>query len=65
MICGTGFLLDVMWAQAFGLVWSSIQHEFGFADKEFGNLFAAFAAGITVGGFVWGVLVDVIGSLPI
>ena len=54
-----------MWAQAFALVLSSIQHEFGFSDKESGNLFSAFFAGITVGGFVWGILVDVIGSLSI
>ena len=64
-ICGTGFLLDVMWAQAFGLAASNIQREFGFSDQEFGNIAAAFSAGITAGAFVWGVLVDVVGSLPI
>jgi MFS family permease len=52
-----------MWTQAFAFVWSSIQREFGFSDKEFGNLFAAFAVGMTLGSFVWGILVDVIGSL--
>ncbi|KAG8215101.1 major facilitator superfamily domain-containing protein [Butyriboletus roseoflavus] len=60
-ICGTGFFLDVMWAQAFGLASSNIQREFGFSDKEFGNIAAAFTAGVTAGAFVWGVLVDVVG----
>ena len=54
-----------MWAVVFGLASSNMQREFGFSDKEYGNLYSAFFAGITVGGFVWGVLVDVIGSLPI
>ena len=57
--------MDVMWAVVFGLASSNMQREFGFSDKEYGNLYSAFFAGITVGGFVWGVLVDVIGSLPI
>ena len=54
-----------MWAQAFGLSASSLQREFGFSDKEFGNISAAFTAGITAGAFIWGVLVDVVGSLLI
>ena len=54
-----------MWAHTFGLAASNIQREFGFSDKEFGNIAAAFSSGITAGAFVWGVLVDVVGSLPI
>lgn len=54
-----------MWAQAFGLAASNIQRELGFSDKEFGNISAAFTSGITAGAFVWGVLVDVVGSFAI
>ena len=64
-ICGTGFFLDVLWGEAFGLFASSLQREFGFSDKEFGNIAAAFTAGNTAGAFIWGILVDVVGSLPI
>lgn len=64
-ICGTGYLLDVMWAQAFGLAIPNLQRELGFSDKQYGNLGSSFSAGITAGAFVWGILVDVIGGLPI
>ena len=64
-ICGTGFWLDVMWAQGLGLVLPNIQREFGYSDKEYGKLFSAFIAGLTAGAFMWGVLVDVIGQSPV
>lgn len=60
-LCGFGYLIDLMWAQAFGLVLSPMQQEFGFDDDQSGNLSTAFSAGLTAGAFVWGVLVDVIG----
>ena len=55
--------MDCLWGQSFGLVSSNIQRELGFSDKEFGNIAAAFTAGVTAGAFIWGVLVDVVGSL--
>jgi MFS family permease len=60
-LCGFGYMLDLLWAQAFGLVVSPLQQELGFSDGEVGNIFSAFAAGLTAGAFVWGVLVDIIG----
>jgi MFS family permease len=60
-LCGFGYFLDLLWAQAFGLVISPIQLEFGFADAELGNILTSFSAGLTAGAFVWGVLVDIIG----
>jgi MFS family permease len=60
-LCGLGYLIDLMWAQAFGLVLSPMQQELGFGDDQTGNLSTAFSAGLTAGAFVWGVLVDVIG----
>jgi MFS family permease len=60
-LCGLGYLIDLMWAQAFGLVLSPMQQELGFSDGQSGNLSTAFSAGLTAGAFVWGVLVDIIG----
>jgi MFS family permease len=60
-LCGFGYMIDLMWAQAFGLVLSPMQQELGFGDDQTGNLSTAFSAGLTAGAFVWGVLVDVIG----
>jgi MFS family permease len=60
-LCGFGYMIDLMWAQAFGLVLSPMQQELGFGDGQTGNLSTAFSAGLTAGAFVWGVLVDVIG----
>lgn len=33
LLCGFGYLLDLMWAQAFGLVLSPLQQEFGFSGE--------------------------------
>jgi MFS family permease len=60
-LCGLGYMIDLMWAQAFGLVLSPMQQELGFGTDQTGNLSTAFSAGLTAGAFVWGVLVDVIG----
>jgi MFS family permease len=61
VLCGCGYLIDLMWAQAFGLVLSPIQQELGFGADQTGKLSTAFSIGLTAGAFVWGVLVDVIG----
>lgn len=60
-LCGFGYLLDLLWAQAFGLVVTPMQNEFGFSDADLGNIFTSFSAGLTAGAFVWGILVDVVG----
>lgn len=60
-LCGFGYMIDLMWAQAFGLVLSPIQQELGFGADQTGKLSTAFSIGLTSGAFVWGVLVDVIG----
>lgn len=61
VLCGFGYLLDLMWANGISLVAPPLQAEFGFSDEELGNLFVAFSLGLTVGAFVWGLLVDIIG----
>ncbi|KAF2661078.1 MFS general substrate transporter [Lophiostoma macrostomum CBS 122681] len=60
-LCGLGYMIDLMWAQAFGLVLSPMQQELGFGSGQTGNLSTAFSSGLTAGAFVWGVLVDIVG----
>ncbi|KAI8942714.1 hypothetical protein NX059_000762 [Plenodomus lindquistii] len=60
-LCGLGYLIDLMWAQAFGLILSPLQQEMGFGPDETGKLSTAFSVGLTAGALVWGILVDIIG----
>ncbi|EEU41145.1 uncharacterized protein NECHADRAFT_46366 [Fusarium vanettenii 77-13-4] len=59
-LCGFGYMLDLLWAQAFGLVLSPLQQELGFGNDESGNISTSFNAGLTAGAFVWGLLADII-----
>lgn len=63
-LCGFGYMLDLLWAQAFGLVLSPLQQELGFGNDESGNISTSFNAGLTAGAFVWGLLADIIGMPP-
>lgn len=49
LLCGFGYFLDLLWAQAFGLVVPVMQYEFGFSDAQYGNIFTCFSAGLTAG----------------
>ncbi|RPA85102.1 MFS general substrate transporter [Ascobolus immersus RN42] len=60
-LCGLGYFLDLLWAQAFGLIATPLQQELGFNTDQLGNIFTAFSSGLCAGAFVWGVLVDIIG----
>ncbi|KAF5515917.1 putative MFS-type transporter [Colletotrichum siamense] len=60
-LCGFGYMLDLLWAQAFGLVLKPLQQEMGFGDGQSGNIATSFNAGLTAGAFVWGFLADIIG----
>lgn len=60
-LCGFGYMLDLLWAQAFGLTLSPLQQELGFGNDQSGNISTSFNAGLTAGAFVWGVLSDVFG----
>ncbi|KAJ5016529.1 putative MFS-type transporter [Colletotrichum sp. SAR 10_99] len=67
-LCGFGYMLDLLWAQAFGLVLKPLQQEMGFGDGQSGNIATSFNAGLTAGAFVWGFLADIIGvggNIPI
>lgn len=62
-LCGCGYFLDLLWAQAFGLVLSPLQQELGFGDGKSGNIATSFNAGLTAGAFFWGFIADIIGQL--
>lgn len=62
-LCGFGYMLDLLWAQAFGLVLSPLQQELGFGDGASGNIATSFNAGLTAGAFAWGFLADIIGMM--
>jgi MFS family permease len=53
--------LDLCWAQAFGLIAGALQAELNVPDNQIGNIYTAFAAGLTVGALFWGLSVDIIG----
>ncbi|KAM5359825.1 hypothetical protein ACJZ2D_014167 [Fusarium nematophilum] len=61
-LCGFGYMLDLLWAQAFSLVLSPLQQELGFGNDESGNISTSLNAGLTAGAFVWGFLADIIGT---
>lgn len=61
-LCGFGYLLDLLWAQAFGLALSPLQQELGFGNDRSGNISTAFSSGLTAGAFFWGALSDVVGT---
>ncbi|KAJ9636629.1 hypothetical protein H2204_005229 [Knufia peltigerae] len=61
LLCGFGYLLDLLWAQAFGLIITPMQTEFGFDDTALGHIFTSFPLGLTFGALVWGILVDILG----
>lgn len=37
-LCGFGYLLDLLWAQAFGLVLGPLEQELGFSGNASGNI---------------------------
>ncbi|KAE8234462.1 hypothetical protein CF326_g492 [Tilletia indica] len=63
ILAGFGYMLDLMWAQAYGLVASPIQKELN-VGADVANLSTAFSTGLTVGAFAFGIAVDVFGRKP-
>ncbi|KAG6061880.1 hypothetical protein E4U17_006686 [Claviceps sp. LM77 group G4] len=61
VLCGFGYFLDLLWAQAFGLVLSPLQQEMGFRDGQSGRISTSFSAGLTAGAIFWGLMSDVVG----
>lgn len=58
---GFGYFLDLLWAEAFGLVLSPLQQEFGFPSDKTSNISVCFSAGLTAGAAFWGIMVDIVG----
>lgn len=61
-LCGFGYFLDLLWAQAFGLVLGPLQQELGFSDGQSGKISTSFNAGLTAGSFFWGFTADIVGA---
>ncbi|KDE05108.1 hypothetical protein MVLG_04548 [Microbotryum lychnidis-dioicae p1A1 Lamole] len=61
LLCGGGYMLDILWAQAFGLIATPLYQELNVTGGAQTNIFTAFSAGLTVGAFTFGLGVDVIG----
>lgn len=61
-LCGFGYLLDLLWAQAFGLVLGPLQQELGFTNRQSGNISTSFNAGLTAGALFWGFMSDIVGT---
>ncbi|RDA86155.1 hypothetical protein CP532_3008 [Ophiocordyceps camponoti-leonardi (nom. inval.)] len=60
-LCGFGYFLDLLWAQAFALVLSPLQQELGFSNSQSGNISMSFNVGLTTGAFFWGFMSDIVG----
>jgi len=59
-LCGFGYFLDLAWAQGVGLIASAIYQEMGVVGNT-GLIFTLANAGLAIGAFGFGFLVDVIG----
>lgn len=60
-LCGFGYFLDLAWSQGVGLIATAIYQEMGVAPGNDGNIWACANAGLAIGAFSWGIIVDVIG----
>ncbi|PHH63902.1 hypothetical protein CDD81_5350 [Ophiocordyceps australis] len=60
-LCGFGYFLDLMWAQAFSLCLSPLQQELGFSNSQSGRISTCFNAGLTAGALFWGFMSDIVG----
>lgn len=60
-MCGFGYFLDLAWSQGVGLIASAVWQEFGVSDAATANLWSCANAGLALGAFTWGILVDIIG----
>ncbi|KAI3478487.1 hypothetical protein L1887_59542 [Cichorium endivia] len=61
-LCGCGYFIDLLWAQALGLIVTQVAYEFdGQIHGATGPLQTAFSTGLTVGAFFFGFAVDVVG----
>ncbi|KAK0546774.1 hypothetical protein OC846_005133 [Tilletia horrida] len=63
ILAGFGYMLDLMWAQAYGLVATPIATELN-VGPNVADLSTAFSTGLTVGAFAFGIAVDVFGRKP-
>lgn len=60
-LCGFGYFLDLAWSQGVGLIATAVYQEMNVPDADTGNIWSCANAGLAIGAFSFGILVDVIG----
>lgn len=60
-LCGFGYFLDLAWAQGVGLIASAIYQEMDVPSKRYGDIWSCANAGLAIGAFGFGMLIDIIG----
>jgi len=60
-LCGFGYFLDLAWAQGVGLIATAIYQEMNVPASSYGNIWSLANAGLAIGAFSFGLLVDIIG----
>lgn len=60
-LCGFGYFLDLAWSQGVGLIATAIYQEMNVPAGDTGKIYSLANAGLAVGAFSWGILVDIIG----
>lgn len=60
-LCGFGYFLDLAWAQGVGLIGSAVFQEMGVPDKQQAVLWSCSNAGLAIGAFSFGIIVDIVG----
>lgn len=60
-LCGFGYFLDLAWSQGVGLIATAIYQEMDVPDTATANIWSCANAGLAIGAFTWGILVDIIG----
>jgi len=60
-LTGFGYFLDLAWAQGVGLIASAVYQEMNVPSTSQGNIWSCANAGLAVGAFGWGILVDIVG----
>ena len=60
-LCGFGYFLDLAWAQGVGLIATAVWQEMDVSAARTADLFSCSNAGLALGAFSWGILIDIIG----
>jgi MFS family permease len=60
-LCGFGYFLDLAWSQGVGLIATAVYQEMNVPDARAGDIWSCANAGLAIGAFSFGIIVDVVG----